>query len=152
MRVSRFMGPLRRPFGGDFRVPSSPYTLLAATAGGMAMAHDCFAPGVKLQPYWWDEAPRPELPEIKLPSRIDVAIIGAGYTGLAAGMALARAGRSVLALDAEAAGWGASSRNQGHIGIMKRPFAEMERALGHKLAVALMREGQDAVDYTKDFI
>ena len=116
------------------------------------MAQDCFAPGVKLQPYWWDEAPRPDLAEAKLPSRVDVAIVGAGYTGLAAGMVLARAGRSVLICDAEAAGWGASSRNQGHIGIMKRPFAEMERTLGRKLAVALMREGQDAVDYTKDFI
>ena len=67
---------------------------------------------VKLEPYWWEQAPRPKLPELALPKRVDVAVIGAGYTGLGAALTLARAGRDVLVFDAETAGWGASSRNQ----------------------------------------
>lgn len=51
-----------------------------------------------------------------MPADVDVAIIGAGLTGLSAALTLARLGRSVLVLDAMAPGEGASSRNGGMIG------------------------------------
>jgi NADPH-dependent 2,4-dienoyl-CoA reductase/sulfur reductase-like enzyme len=67
-------------------------------------------------PYWWDAAP-PESPtEVAVPKNCDVAIIGAGYAGLSAALTLARAGRSVVVLDAVAPGEGASSRSGGMIG------------------------------------
>jgi glycine/D-amino acid oxidase-like deaminating enzyme len=47
--------------------------------------------------------------------RADVAIIGAGYTGLAAARQLARAGASVVVIERERIGWGASSRNGGQV-------------------------------------
>lgn len=47
------------------------------------------------------------------PHQVDVAVIGAGFTGLAAALALAQAGASVAVLEAEEVGWGASSRNGG---------------------------------------
>ncbi|MFQ5438360.1 MAG: FAD-dependent oxidoreductase, partial [Paracoccaceae bacterium] len=50
------------------------------------------------------------------PSGKCVAIVGSGYAGLACALRLARGGRQVLVLDAEAAGWGGSSRNHGQIG------------------------------------
>jgi glycine/D-amino acid oxidase-like deaminating enzyme len=50
-----------------------------------------------------------------LPDRVDVAVIGAGYTGLAAARALARRGASVAVLEARTVGWGASSRNGGMV-------------------------------------
>lgn len=46
---------------------------------------------------------------------VDVAVIGGGFTGLAAAWQLAKRGASVAVLEAEAAGWGASSRNGGMV-------------------------------------
>lgn len=43
----------------------------------------------------------------------DVCIVGGGYTGLSCALELARAGKSVIVLEAERAGWGASGRNGG---------------------------------------
>ena len=50
-----------------------------------------------------------------LPSRADVLIVGAGYTGLSAARHLARAGASVVVVEREQVGWGASSRNGGQV-------------------------------------
>jgi glycine/D-amino acid oxidase-like deaminating enzyme len=70
-------------------------------------------------PYWWDTAPElaqpVEVPAPALPARVDVAIIGAGYTGLAAARQCAGAGASVVVLEREHIGWGASSRNGGQV-------------------------------------
>ena len=49
------------------------------------------------------------------PAKVDVVVIGAGYTGLSCALGLARAGRSVAAIDAQAPGFGASSRSGGMI-------------------------------------
>src|SRR5262245_13034946 len=48
-------------------------------------------------------------------ARYDVAIIGAGYTGLSAARQLKRAGASVAVLDRGLVGSGASSRNAGQV-------------------------------------
>jgi len=77
-------------------------------------------------PYWWDTvpphadgSPRFAAPELAgshpLPSSADVLVIGAGYTGLSAARRLASSGASVLVVDAESVGWGASSRNGGQV-------------------------------------
>src|SRR5918994_7864221 len=54
----------------------------------------------KNTPYWWEAAPVVPLPPQPLAKKLDVAIVGAGYAGLAAGLVLAREGRSVAAFDA----------------------------------------------------
>ena len=64
--------------------------------------------------FWTDDCPRPaDLPVTDAPSSVDVAVIGSGYTGLNAAMALAEHGARVAVLEAETIGWGASSRNGG---------------------------------------
>jgi gamma-glutamylputrescine oxidase len=45
----------------------------------------------------------------------DICIVGAGYTGLSAGIALAEAGYKVVVLEQARVGWGASGRNGGQI-------------------------------------
>lgn len=64
--------------------------------------------------YWHDTV---EMPSDKiltsLPPRVDVAVIGGGYTGLSAALTLAKKGTGVVVLEAETIGWGASSRNGG---------------------------------------
>ena len=81
------------------------------------------------RPYWWDTVPpdafRLRAPsfdeqahrvgEHPLPESVDVLIVGAGYTGLSAARRLALSGASVLVVEAEIVGWGASSRNGGQV-------------------------------------
>lgn len=54
-------------------------------------------------------------PSRPLPEVVDVAVIGAGFTGLSAARTLAKRGARVAVLEAETIGWGASSRNGGMV-------------------------------------
>ncbi len=50
-----------------------------------------------------------------LPETVDVAVVGAGFTGLSAARTLAKRGARVAVLESETIGWGASSRNGGMV-------------------------------------
>ena len=50
-----------------------------------------------------------------VPEVVDVAVIGAGFTGLSAARTLAKRGARVAVLESESIGWGASSRNGGMV-------------------------------------
>ena len=63
-------------------------------------------------PYWLTEESA-ELPERRLDGPPDVEIVGAGITGCACALALARAGRRVRVVDERPVAWGASGRNGG---------------------------------------
>src|SRR3989454_9545247 len=65
--------------------------------------------------YWLTTVEMPSPPAGTLPESADVAIIGAGFTGLSAALALAKRGAKVVVLEAETIGWGASSRNGGMV-------------------------------------
>jgi len=65
--------------------------------------------------YWLGTASMPTGTPGELPSRVDVAIIGAGFTGLSAARTLAKGGATVAVLEANSIGWGASSRNGGMV-------------------------------------
>lgn len=69
---------------------------------------------VKEKVYWHETVDMPSGTEQnQLPERVDVAVIGGGYTGLSAALTLAKRGASVAVLEARSIGWGASSRNGG---------------------------------------
>ncbi len=117
------------------------------------MAGTLFASDYQDKPYWWEAAPRPDLPPVAPPARTDVAIVGSGYTGLAAAIELARGGRQVSVLDAQDAGWGCSSRNGGQVSTSIKPsFAELESLHGRDVALRIRREGINALAWIGDFI
>lgn len=69
-----------------------------------------------------DAAPSPWLvdppqatPALQADCEADVAIVGAGFTGLSSALALRREGLDVVVLEAKTAGFGASGRNAGHL-------------------------------------
>jgi glycine/D-amino acid oxidase-like deaminating enzyme len=112
-----------------------------------------FAPNAKMEPYWWEAAPRPVLPEPKLPGRTDVVVVGCGYTGVSASLTLAREGREVVTFDAEHAGWGCSTRNGGQIGTKLRlGLGELTATYGKERAVAMVKEVTNARNYIEDLI
>jgi gamma-glutamylputrescine oxidase len=59
--------------------------------------------------------PQPARPALTEMIDADVCIVGAGYTGLSAGLHLAEAGFKVVILEAAKIAWGASGRNGGQI-------------------------------------
>jgi glycine/D-amino acid oxidase-like deaminating enzyme len=74
-----------------------------------------FHPDYKPEPYWW-EAARPGTQfSTDLPADTEIFVVGSGYSGLSAALELARAGRAVTVVDAQAFGEAASSRSGGGV-------------------------------------
>ncbi|TNE38994.1 MAG: FAD-binding oxidoreductase [Alphaproteobacteria bacterium] len=112
-----------------------------------------FTDDYKETPYWWERTKPPVMEEGTLPQKTDILIIGSGYTGLQAALQTARAGRETLVIDAEHAGWGASSRNGGQVSTSIKPtYAELEKKYGRDLAIAILTEGKNSREYTEEFI
>lgn len=64
---------------------------------------------------WSEQVPAEPAPAGPLPAEADAVVVGAGYCGLAAAAELARRGRSVVVVDRDDPGAGASSRNGGMV-------------------------------------
>jgi glycine/D-amino acid oxidase-like deaminating enzyme len=114
---------------------------------------DIALPSLKFEPYWWDAA-RPELhPAVAPPPRVDVAVVGSGFTGMRAALELARAGRSVLVFDKEAAGSGAARRNAAYIGrVLKHSLTALMKKHGDAQGIAMYRELGEAFTGVIDLI
>jgi len=65
--------------------------------------------------FWLSTVEMPRVEPRPLPDKVDVAILGAGFTGLSAARTFAKHGASVAVLEAQTVGWGASSRNGGMV-------------------------------------
>ncbi|MDG0979338.1 MAG: FAD-binding oxidoreductase [Halieaceae bacterium] len=109
-----------------------------------------------LEPLSWYQASSPNLtvyPQLQGDRHTDVCVIGAGLTGLSAAVALRDLGLSVIVLEAKTAGYGASGRNGGHVGVgQRRGQIILERWLGLEHAKALWQLGLDAVDLVSHLV
>lgn len=104
-------------------------------------------------PYWWDAAPPTPAPQRDVPARADAVIIGSGYTGLSAALTLLRAGRSIVVLDSEDPGSGASRRNAGYLGrTLKKTFPALMKARGKQHALAVYRDLDRALQTVRELI
>ena len=103
--------------------------------------------------YWWQAAPLTTTPQRAVEPSCDVAIIGAGYTGLSAAISLARAGRSVQLFDRQRPGEGASTRNGGITsGNLRLSDATLATRFGAPAAAAILEEGKAAREDLYRFI
>ncbi|MCC0015584.1 MAG: FAD-binding oxidoreductase [Rhodobiaceae bacterium] len=101
---------------------------------------------------WWEASAPPlafDTPPLDGAATADVAIVGAGYTGLSAALELVdRHGMDVDVLDAARPGWGASGRNGGFccFGGTKYDAAGLISAFGRDGARDVMRAKVEAID------
>ncbi|CAN7726143.1 FAD-binding oxidoreductase [Variovorax sp. LjRoot130] len=103
---------------------------------------------MKLDSYWTDSAPAFVPRSCELPAQVDVAIVGGGFTGLSAALALAKRGAKVVVLEAgERVAAEASGRNGGHVNNgLAVDYAEVAAKFGSERARAWYRAYDDAVD------
>ena len=103
--------------------------------------------------YWQDTVEMPSgYDKSRLPEKVDVAIIGGGYTGLSAALTLAKRGASVAVLEAKTIGWGASSRNGGMVLTgLKIPMQTAIKRYGHDMARRLFQCSLDSIDTVEQF-
>jgi glycine/D-amino acid oxidase-like deaminating enzyme len=102
---------------------------------------------------WADDAPPAGRAPVPIPERCDVAVVGGGYTGLAAARALARRGASVTVLEQHSIGWGASGRNGGFVLPGFKPEIEvLARQHGLEEARRLFRLSLEAIACLEELI
>ncbi|HSQ37130.1 MAG TPA: FAD-dependent oxidoreductase, partial [Acidimicrobiia bacterium] len=104
-------------------------------------------------PLWTEATPPPPVAEVTLPASADVAVIGAGVTGLAAARRLAAAGQHVVVLEAETLGAGASAVNGGMTTYGLKISAQTAMArYGDRLGRELWQASLDAVDLVERIV
>uniref|UniRef100_A0A2A4YVV1 FAD-dependent oxidoreductase n=1 Tax=OCS116 cluster bacterium TaxID=2030921 RepID=A0A2A4YVV1_9PROT len=102
---------------------------------------------------WHLAEPMTELKSLDEVLQADVAIVGAGYTGLSCALHLAQQGKDVVVLEARDIGYGASGRNVGltNAGLWIMP-KEAERLLGAERGKRLNQFLIDAPHYVDQLI
>ena len=104
---------------------------------------------------WYAASAKPlqEFPQAEGDLIFDVAIVGAGYSGLSSALHLSELGYKVCVLDAHRIGWGASGRNGGQVGSGQRIGQdELEGLVGDTLAKEAFQIGVDAANLVRELI
>jgi glycine/D-amino acid oxidase-like deaminating enzyme len=113
-----------------------------------------YGAGPRARCFWPTTATPPDHPAAEGEITCDVAVIGAGFTGLSAALHLAEAGQEVRVLEAESPGWGASGRNGGFccLGGSAASDGVLRRLHGEEARRDWRRTEADAVHLTQDLI
>jgi glycine/D-amino acid oxidase-like deaminating enzyme len=108
---------------------------------------------MKESAFWLETIPDWHPSPQTLPARVDVAIVGGGYTGLSAARELARRGAHVAVCEARTIGWGASSRNGGMVLTgLKSSAGKLVKQLGLETTRDLFCLSLDAINYVEQAI
>src|SRR5579862_2207553 len=103
--------------------------------------------------YWLTTASMPRGTAGELPASADVAIIGAGFTGLSAARTLAKRGVKVAVLEANTIGWGASSRNGGMVLTgMKLDVATLSARYGMEAARRMYAASLTSIAFVEQIV
>ncbi len=102
---------------------------------------------MKQQIFWHTTVKMPDDSNLTpVPEKVDVAIIGGGFTGLSAARTLGKRGTKVVVLEANTIGWGASSRNGGMVLTgLKVGMGTIFKKYGRDLARKLFQYSLDSV-------
>ena len=104
---------------------------------------------------YWKQGVEPTAADTgALPQSSDVVVIGAGFTGLAVALHLARAGRSVVVLDAGEIGHGCSSRSGGMCGPSFHQLGQqgLVKQYGDVKTWNILAEGLTSLEYFLSFV
>ena len=106
------------------------------------------------QIYWHTTVHMPDDSSLTpLAQKVDVAVIGGGFTGLSAARILAKRGVSVAVLEAHTIGWGASSRNGGMtLTGLKPSMHTVMKKYGRDLARRLFHCSIESVDTVEQIV
>jgi glycine/D-amino acid oxidase-like deaminating enzyme len=109
---------------------------------------------INQQIYWHTTVGMPNDSNVTpVPEKVDVAIIGGGYTGLSAALTLAKRDVNVVVLEAETIGWGASSRNGGMtLTGLKPAMQTVIKKYGRETARELFQCSIDSVETVEQII
>jgi glycine/D-amino acid oxidase-like deaminating enzyme len=103
--------------------------------------------------YWLTTSSMSPATAGNLPARADVAIIGAGFTGLSAARVLAKKSAAVAVLEANNIGWGASSRNGGMVLTGLKLSAEtLAKRYGIELTRRMYASSLESIDMVEEII
>jgi glycine/D-amino acid oxidase-like deaminating enzyme len=103
--------------------------------------------------FWLEGLPEFNSINNKLPHRVDVAIVGSGYTGLNAALQTIRGGRSTVVFEAGVPGQGCSTKNGGQISTSIKPSLEkLSAKFGTQSGIAIRQEGENALNWIGDLI
>jgi gamma-glutamylputrescine oxidase len=101
---------------------------------------------------WLDPPPEPG-PPLEGERKCDCVVIGAGYTGLSAALAMAEEGADVVVLERDYAGFGASGRNAGHLTpTIGKDLPTLLRLYGRERGGALVRLAEEAIEHVEQAI
>jgi glycine/D-amino acid oxidase-like deaminating enzyme len=109
---------------------------------------------MKFTPYWLDTSPEgPDRSTTDVGGHVDVAVVGAGLTGLSSALHLARKGATVAVFERETVAFGASGRNGGMATTgLSIGFRDAISRYGFPTASTLFLAYNDAIDTVEKLV